>query len=78
MPKLPVISGKKLVKVLSKIGFYVVKQEGSHIKMVRFSPLGKQTVIIPNHKEIKKGTLRNGILGPINLSTEEFIKLLRK
>lgn len=77
MPKLPVVSARETVKVLSKIGFSLVKQEGSHIKMVRQSPLGKQVIIIPNYKEIKKGTLRNGILKPINLSVDEFVKLLR-
>lgn len=38
----------------------------------------KKIVIIPNHKVIKKGTLRNGILKPIDLSVKEFIELLRK
>jgi len=33
MPKLPIVSGKETVKALSKIGFSVIKQEGSHIKL---------------------------------------------
>lgn len=35
-----------------------------------------QTIVIPNHKEIKKGTLKKGILNPLGISVEEFIKLL--
>ncbi len=31
MTKLPVISGKKLIKVLSKLGYYVRDQKGSHV-----------------------------------------------
>lgn len=31
MPKFPVISGKKLLKILKKHGFFVVRQKGSHV-----------------------------------------------
>lgn len=76
MPKLPQVSGKETVKALQKVGFQFISQEGSHVKLARVSKMGKQTVIIPMHKIIKKGTLRNGILKPINLSVEDFLKLL--
>jgi len=78
MSKLPQVSGKHTVKALQKIGFTVVHQRGSHTKLSRTSNDQKQTVIVPLQKVIKKGTLRNGILKPINLSTGDFIKLLRK
>lgn len=78
MPKLPVVSGKETIKALSKIGFVVSKQEGSHVKMTRQTELGgKQTIIIPNYKILKRGTLASGILKAINLPKEEFIKLLK-
>ncbi len=54
MPKLRVISGKKLVKIFEDFGFEVVSQKGSHIKMVK----GSQTLVIPNHMSIAKGTLK--------------------
>lgn len=78
MSKLPQVSARELIKVLEKIGFQVVSQKGSHIKLSRTIASQPQTVIVPNHKIIKKGTLRNGILKPINLSVEEFIRLLKK
>jgi predicted RNA binding protein YcfA (HicA-like mRNA interferase family) len=31
VPKLPVVSGKEAVKALSKAGFYIHHQKGSHI-----------------------------------------------
>ena len=34
-------------------------------------------VIIPNHKDIKLGTLKNGILNPLDISVEQLIKLLK-
>lgn len=57
MSKLRVISGKKLVSAFESIGFVVISQKGSHIKMNRFSG-AMQTLVIPNHKSISRGTLK--------------------
>ena len=76
MSKLPQVSGTETVKALEKIGFVVVQQRGSHIKLERRIADQVQMVIVPNHKEIKKGTLRNGIFKPINLAVKDFIKIL--
>lgn len=78
MPKLPQVSARQVVKVLNKIGFKKVSQKGSHLKFQRKKANFIETVIVPNHKVIKKGTLRNGILKPINLSVKDFLKLLKK
>ena len=75
MPKLPRVSGKELVKALKKLGFVVVGQKGSHIKMK--NSVG-QIVIIPNHKQIKPGTLKKGILNHLNLSVKDLRQLLKK
>ena len=75
MPKLPVISAKELIKILLKIGFSKISQSGSHIKLRRVYFSKVQTVIVPNHKILKPGTLRNGILKAIDLSVDELIKL---
>lgn len=78
MPKLPIVSGRDTVKALKKIGFESISQKGSHMKLRRTKLGGyTETVIVPNHKVIRRGTLRNGILKPINLSVDEFIKLLK-
>lgn len=78
MPKLPQVSAKQTIKALEKIGFAKVSQKGSHIKLQKKLSDHTQTVIIPNHKNIRKGTLKNGILNTINLTVTEFIKLLKK
>ncbi len=78
MSKLPQVSGKDTIRALHKIGFTISQQRGSHVKLQRTVNRQKQTVIVPLHKVLKKGTLRNGILKPINLSVEDFLKLLRK
>lgn len=76
MSNIPQISGKELIRALEKIGFSVSRQKGSHIRLVRIRGELKQLVTVPNHKVIHKGTLLNGILKPINLTLEEFKKLL--
>ncbi len=77
MSKLPQVSGKETIKALGKIGFSLVHQRGSHVKLARVINNQKQTVIVPLQKSLKKGTLRNGILKPINLSISDFLKLLK-
>lgn len=74
MPKLPRVSAKDLVRVFNKLGFQIIAQKGSHIKM---QDINRRTVIIPNHKQIKLGTLKNGILNPFDVSVEQLIKLLK-
>ena len=78
MSKLPQVSGKETIKALRKIGFSIVQQRGSHVKLSRMLNKQRQVVIIPLHKRLKKGTLRNGILKPINLSVDDFVELLKK
>lgn len=75
MPELPVLSGKKLISLLTKhFGFLVVSQKGSHIKLQR--KLGKRviTTIVPNHRELARGTLR-GVLELAQVNVEEFLEV---
>ncbi len=74
MPKLPAISGIKVVKTLSKIGYEVDHQTGSHI-ILRQREYPHRRLTIPNHKEIAKGTLR-GIIKQSGLTVENFMELL--
>lgn len=78
MSKLPQVSGKETIRTLQKIGFTIVHQRGSHVKLSRIIDNQKQTIIVPLAKVLKKGTLRNGILNAINLSVDDFVKLLKK
>ncbi|MBK8552081.1 MAG: type II toxin-antitoxin system HicA family toxin [Ignavibacteria bacterium] len=58
MPKLKKLSGKEVISILNQFGFEVINQRGSHIKLRRIKDNLKQTLLIPNHKEIDTGTLR--------------------
>jgi len=71
--KLPTISGKDCIKALQKAGFYQRRRESSHIILRRDQPFAQ--VVVPDHQELAKGTLR-AIIRDADLSVEEFIALL--
>lgn len=75
MGSLPVLSGRKLIQVLEKAGYEVDRQKGSHVLMRSVTPPHRR-LTIPDHKEIKKGTLR-AILRQAGLTREELIILLK-
>ena len=77
MSNIPQISGQELIKALKKIGFEVSRQKGSHIRLARSYKNQKQLTTIPNHKVIRKGTLLQGILKPIDLTIEDLKRLLK-
>ena len=54
--KLPVLSGREVVKAFEKTGWEVSRQKGSHIILTREGHIA--TLSVPNHKEVAKGTLR--------------------
>ena len=59
MPKLPVLSGQDVRRVLEGHGFELVRQRGSHMVMQRTDPSGSTTVPVPDHHELRTGTLRS-------------------
>jgi len=70
-------SHRQVVKALSRLGFGIVRQRGSHI-ILKGSYKGiARTVVVPRHKEIAVGTLR-GILFQAGVTVEEFITLTEK
>jgi len=75
MVKLKLISGKRLCKILGKIGFEKIHGKGSH---VRFKHLDGRRTVVPVHgnEKIGRGLLRE-ILRQIKLSREEFMELLK-
>ena len=76
MPKLPLISAKEAVKAFEKIGYQVIRQRGSHIRMRHKIDANKQPITIPNHKTLGKGLLRK-LLRDTELTIEHFIELIK-
>lgn len=76
MPQLRKISGKELLKILcNKFGFEIVRQRGSHVLIKKETPNGKIGTVVPQHKELKIGTLK-AILEQAKISEEEFMNFV--
>ncbi len=69
--KYPVLTPKEVIKTLEKFGFAFVSQRGSHKK---YSD-GEHVVIIPNHAEVAKGTLKS-ILTMAHIELDDFLNRL--
>ena len=75
MVRLPVVSGREVVRALERVGYEVDRQKGSHIVMRHTDPPYRR-VTVPDHKEVAKGTLR-AILRAVGVTREEFGELLK-
>ena len=75
--KSPTVSGQQVLKALQKNGFVLISQKGSHLKVRRVdSGTGKTTLIIPNHKTLKRGTL-SAIIKQPGLKAEKILEFLK-
>jgi len=74
LSELPRISGREVVAALLKIGYAKDRQKGSHI-VLRQKAYPHRRIVVPDHREIAKGTLRK-IIRQAGLTVEEFKKLL--
>ncbi len=70
MGKLPVLSGKELLKILKKLGFEEVRQKGSHMSLKK----SEHKTVVPLHRELAKGTLL-AILRQCGLTKDDIEKL---
>lgn len=74
MPRLPVVTGRELARAFGKLGYVLDRQKGSHMVLRRGEPPYRR-LVIPDHKEIAKGTLR-AILRQAGVDVEELMRLL--
>jgi predicted RNA binding protein YcfA (HicA-like mRNA interferase family) len=70
--KLPILSGKDVIRALGKLGYAVNDQKGSHIHLRH--PV-RRPLTVPNHPEIARGTLRI-IIRNADLTVDKFLELL--
>jgi predicted RNA binding protein YcfA (HicA-like mRNA interferase family) len=69
MGRLPVLSGRALVKILERRGWVVDRQRGSHMVLRQSDPPHRR-LTIPDHRELARGTLR-AILRQAGMTREE-------
>jgi predicted RNA binding protein YcfA (HicA-like mRNA interferase family) len=76
MKNLPALRARKVIKALKKCGFVEDRQKGSHLILIH--PIRKKRTVIPVHagKTIKKPLLQSIIEDDVDMTIEEFLKLL--
>lgn len=74
MHKVPLLSGIEVVKVFRRLGWYVARQRGSHIILVKEGHIA--TLSVPDHREVARGTLRT-LIARAGLTIEEFLNALK-
>jgi len=80
LPGLPVVSGRDLIKILSRLGYQVIRQRGSHARLKCTTSSGEHAITVPLHEEIASGTLQD-ILSKVALwkgiPKEDLIRMLK-
>jgi predicted RNA binding protein YcfA (HicA-like mRNA interferase family) len=78
--KLPTVSGQVLINFLRTLGYEVVRQRGSHVRLQKLTPAGRHKITIPNDNPVAKGTLAD-IPGKVSIwcqiDKQELITRLR-
>lgn len=80
MPKLPQPSGHGVIRLLQHLGYQVIRQHGSHVRLEKVTLIGEHAITVPIHKVLAKDTL-NDILKRVslwnNISKKELIDRLK-
>jgi len=71
---LPRISGREVAAALAKLGYEFDRQRGSHMILRNPRPPYRR-IVVPDHREIAKGTLRS-IIREVGVTVEAFQQLL--
>jgi len=74
MHKVPLLSGREVAKVFRRLRWYVARQRGSHIILVKEGHIA--TLSVPDYHEVARGTLRS-LIARAGLTIEEFLNALK-
>jgi predicted RNA binding protein YcfA (HicA-like mRNA interferase family) len=75
MGKLPVLSGRKVVRVFQRAGWYEDRQEGSHVILKKEGKFCNLSIPVHSGKNVKRGLLRKQI-ARAEMTVDEFLELL--
>ena len=75
MAGLPRVSGREAAKAFASVGYEVVRQKGSHIRL-RHPTGARMPLTVPDHRELKSGLLR-ALIRDAGMSVEEFALALK-
>jgi predicted RNA binding protein YcfA (HicA-like mRNA interferase family) len=81
LQKRPVVSGEHLLKVLVRLGYEIIRQRGSHVRLKKLTAAGDHNITVPLHDELAKGTL-NDILSQVSIwngiSEDALIEMIKQ
>jgi predicted RNA binding protein YcfA (HicA-like mRNA interferase family) len=79
--KLPAVSGEKLIKVVSRLGYEIIRQRGSHVRLRKSTAAGDHNITVSLHDELAKGTISD-ILSEVSIrnsvSKDALIEMLQE
>lgn len=71
MPKLPIVNGKDILKILANLGYSFDRQKGSHMIMIK---KGCRSIPVPNHKPVSYRTVET-IIKQSGITKDVFTRL---
>jgi predicted RNA binding protein YcfA (HicA-like mRNA interferase family) len=76
MSKLPLLSANEFIKILEKLGFQIMRQEGSHVFMKHKDG---RTTVVPKHpgEDLDRGLLNKIIKKDLNMEREDFLRIIK-
>ena len=73
--RLPALTAREAVRALERAGFVVVRQSGSHCRLIHSSDPSRKITVPVHSGDLKRGTLR-AIISQSGLTVAEFVGLL--
>jgi predicted RNA binding protein YcfA (HicA-like mRNA interferase family) len=74
---LPVVSGREAIRVFERLGYTVVRQRGSHVRLRHATDPSRKPLTVPDHRTLKPGLLRH-LMRDAEVDAEEFRRLLNQ
>ena len=77
MSELPVVSGKKLLRIVLRNGFIALRKKGSHVFVQSTTDQKGTAIPIHGNEDLGKGLLKS-ILNDLDLSVDDLLKMLKR
>ena len=74
MSKVPSLPYDRIIRALQRDGWVVLRQKGSHVRLLKHTPAETLKLTVPSHRPVKRSTLAH-ILKQARLSVDEFLAL---
>jgi predicted RNA binding protein YcfA (HicA-like mRNA interferase family) len=74
---LPVVSGREAIRVFERLGYTIVRQRGSHVRLRHATDPSRKPLTVPDHRALKPGLLRH-LMRDAEVDPEEFRRILNQ